>query len=143
MKALSIRQPWAWLVVNGHKDVENRDWPTNYRGRLVIHTGAKVDEDAVDAYQLAESLGITIPPLSSLPRGGIVGMVELVDTVRESSSPWFTGPVGFALDIPVEWPLSPMPGSLYLFDVDKCLRCGQWRRVLKDDGGCPCGKGDQ
>ena len=31
--ALSIRQPWAWLIVNGYKDIENRDWKTHYRGR--------------------------------------------------------------------------------------------------------------
>ena len=37
--ALSIRQPWAWLIVNGHKDIENRDWPTNFRGRLLVHAG--------------------------------------------------------------------------------------------------------
>lgn len=30
MAALSIRQPWAWLVVQGYKDIENRDWPTNF-----------------------------------------------------------------------------------------------------------------
>ena len=33
MKAISIRQPWAWLVVNGHKDVENRTWRTKHRER--------------------------------------------------------------------------------------------------------------
>jgi len=33
MKALSILQPWAWLVVNGHKDIENRTWGTGFRGR--------------------------------------------------------------------------------------------------------------
>ena len=31
-KAISIRQPWAWLIVNGYKDVENRIWPANLRG---------------------------------------------------------------------------------------------------------------
>jgi hypothetical protein len=31
--ALSVRQPWAWLIVNGYKDVENRSWTTHYRGR--------------------------------------------------------------------------------------------------------------
>ena len=37
MKALSIRQPWAWLIVNGHKDIENRSWPTRFRGPVLIH----------------------------------------------------------------------------------------------------------
>ena len=39
MKVLSVRQPWAWLIVNGHKDIENREWETNLRGRVWIHTG--------------------------------------------------------------------------------------------------------
>lgn len=30
---LSIRQPWAWLIVNGYKDIENRTWPTHFRGK--------------------------------------------------------------------------------------------------------------
>lgn len=44
MKALSIRQPWAWLIVAGYKDIENRSWPTNFRGRVYIHASRKFDE---------------------------------------------------------------------------------------------------
>lgn len=32
LPAISIRQPWAWLILNAGKDIENRDWPTNFRG---------------------------------------------------------------------------------------------------------------
>jgi hypothetical protein len=39
MLALSIKQPWSWLIVFGHKDIENRSWPTRYRGRFLIHAG--------------------------------------------------------------------------------------------------------
>ena len=39
MKALTICQPYAALIVTGEKLVENREWPTNYRGRLLIHAG--------------------------------------------------------------------------------------------------------
>ena len=35
--ALSIRQPWAWLIVNGYKDIENRNWKTNFRGKILVH----------------------------------------------------------------------------------------------------------
>lgn len=41
MKALSILQPWAWLITAGHKDIENRRWWTNYRGPFLIHAGKK------------------------------------------------------------------------------------------------------
>ena len=43
MKALSIRQPWAWLIARGVKTVENRTWATNFRGRFYIHASAKFD----------------------------------------------------------------------------------------------------
>ncbi len=41
--ALSIRQPWAWLIINGYKDIENRSWPTNYRGTFFIHASKTFD----------------------------------------------------------------------------------------------------
>jgi len=37
MKALSIIQPWAWLITRGYKDIENRGWYTPYRGRFLVH----------------------------------------------------------------------------------------------------------
>ena len=48
MLALSIQQPWAWLIVNGHKGVENRDWDTRQRGDILIHAGKKFDLDGHD-----------------------------------------------------------------------------------------------
>jgi len=40
LTCLSVRQPWAWLIVNGHKDVENRTWSTQHRGDILIHASA-------------------------------------------------------------------------------------------------------
>lgn len=52
MIALSIRQPWAWLILNGWKDIENRDWTTRVRGRILIHAakgGSRRDfEEAIE-----------------------------------------------------------------------------------------------
>ena len=45
--ALSIQQPWAWLIVNGFKDVENRDWPTKIRGIVGVHAGKKIDHGGI------------------------------------------------------------------------------------------------
>ena len=42
---LSVRQPWAWLLCEGLKDVENRNWRTNYRGELFIHAGKSFSGD--------------------------------------------------------------------------------------------------
>ena len=44
MKAISIKQPWASLIAYGIKDIENRTWRTNYRGRVLIHAGASKKE---------------------------------------------------------------------------------------------------
>ena len=79
MQALTLRQPWACLVVAGIKDVENRTWRTNHRGRLVIHAGSAIDREVMDEHGRL---------LADCPRGAILGAVELVDIVRDSASPW-------------------------------------------------------
>jgi len=43
MLAISIRQPWAWLIVHGYKSIENRSWQSQPRGRIWIHTGLRLD----------------------------------------------------------------------------------------------------
>jgi hypothetical protein len=71
MKALSIRQPWAYLIITGDKDIENRTWATAYRGPVLIHAGKTMDYDALD---LLLAAGVVIPHNSLLPRGGFVGI---------------------------------------------------------------------
>ena len=48
MKVLSVRQPWAWAIIHGGKDVENRNWDTKFRGRLAIHAGKQFDISKAD-----------------------------------------------------------------------------------------------
>lgn len=104
MKALSIRQPWSYLICTGVKDVENRTWRTAFRGRIYVHAGQRVDRQRVDW------------PLGHLARGAIIGEVDIVDCVTESESPWYTGPFGFVLrnpqlyDVPI-----PYKGALGFF----------------------------
>lgn len=125
--ALSIRQPWAWLILRPDlrdpesraaagiymKDVENRTWRTRYRGPLYIHAGRGFDHEGyewvIDVFQRR------IPKPSGYARGGIVGRVELVDCVTASDSPWFFGPFGFVLRNATPLPLMPCPGKLGLF----------------------------
>ncbi len=117
MKALSVRQPWAWLIVNGHKDIENRSWQTSYRGPLLIHAGLKVDrEDIAWLRKQAKESGVDLPDV--FPTGGIVGVVTLVDCVTEHPSEWFDGPVGWVLADPAEIEFVPITGRLGLFEVD-------------------------
>lgn len=84
MKALSIRQPWAWLILHGGKDVENRVWNTNVRGEFLIHAAKGMTRDEYEAGQcLAEEVqgyqfAHDMPSPEQLERGGIVGVAELV-----------------------------------------------------------------
>ncbi|NIB44853.1 ASCH domain-containing protein [Pseudomaricurvus alkylphenolicus] len=125
MKALSIRQPWAWLILHAGKDIENRTWHTNYTGPLLIHaskgcTQREYFEAAAFAkLALDDSLRpLTLPPLKELPRGAIVGQVEMVDCSRVTGSPWhMKDQWGFELENPV--PMEPIPykGQLGFFEV--------------------------
>lgn len=117
MKALSIRQPWAWLIVNGHKPVENRTWATNHRGDLLIHAGQVFDTEGLHSVLAAfPHLRQVLPQQYEL--GGIVGTAQLVNCVQQHPSPWFTGPYGFVMYQPRPVPFVRMPGQLGLFSVD-------------------------
>jgi ASCH domain len=82
---LTVRQPWASAILVAGKDVENRTRSTNYRGRLWIHAGRATAQAESDHW--ARERGVWIPD-EPLPRGVILGCVELVDVVRDSDSPW-------------------------------------------------------
>lgn len=118
MKALAIKQPWAWLIIHGGKDVENRTWHTKLRGRFLVHAskGCTKDEYA-HAYRFALALGIRPPRLEDLERGGIIGSVELVDSVDTSASPWYMGDKAFILRDPIALPFTPYKGKLGFFDA--------------------------
>jgi len=120
MLALSIRQPWAWLIINGGKDIENRDWPTKFRGRILVHAGKGMTRDEFDSAAIF-SFGRTgtakLPPPDELQRGGIIGSVEIVDCVKHSGSHWFVGTYGFVLRDPRPLPFTPWKGRLGFFDV--------------------------
>lgn len=120
MKALSIRQPWAWLIVNGHKDIENRQWRTHFRGKIYVHASKGMTRDEYEsARDIAEEQGVELPPFDKLERGGIVGTVEIVDCVDEDPSPWFFGEYGFLLKNPAVLPFRPLSGKLGFFPVAK------------------------
>jgi hypothetical protein len=116
MKALSIRQPWAWLIANGHKDIENRCWKTFFRGSFYIHAakGMTRDEYAI-AFVMAEEQGVELPAFDDLDRGGIVGRAVITDCVTEDASPWFFGEYGFVIKDARPLPFSPCKGSLQFF----------------------------
>ncbi|BDC78667.1 ASCH domain-containing protein [Pseudomonas aeruginosa] len=122
MKTLSIRQPWAWLIVYGGKDIENRSRRTNFRGRFLVHASQGMTRQEYNmATWIAGPLGVTIPPFDELQRGGIIGSVELVDCLEDSSSPWYMGEKGYLLRDPRPLPFTPYKGQLGFFDVPESL----------------------
>lgn len=123
MRALSIWQPWAWLIVNGHKDIENRTWKLDYRGPLIIHAGKKMGQEQLDDVMWVQHTfpHIRMPPIRSMHFGGIVGVVDVTACVTQSDSKWFNGPFGFVLAKQREIPFVAMNGKLGLFPVKASL----------------------
>ena len=79
MKVLSLLQPWASLVVMGHKQIETRSWNTSYRGELLIHAG-KSKRAALVAAEMPFCKHI--PDFNALPFGAIIGSAVLTDVIR-------------------------------------------------------------
>ena len=77
MRVIVIRQPWAWLIVNGFKDIENRSWRTRYRGPLLIQASARrpSKQEMEDFRVFARKRGAKLP--DEFEFGGIVGRVSL------------------------------------------------------------------
>ena len=122
MKAISIRQPWAWYILHAGKDIENRCWRTRFRGRVLIHAAKGMTRAeyalADDPLFVAARDPVIHPPaFAELQRGGIVGSVEIVDCVDQSDSAWFNGPFGFVLRDARVLPFIPCRGSLGFFDI--------------------------
>jgi len=149
MKALSFKQPWGSLVVSGlpvfdsvqheggktsHveyngrvllKDIENRNWPLpkwfEVPQRIYVHASKGEDKEALE-WLLSKGLP-AMPVLmmfsDSIPKGAIIGEIDIVDCVKESKSPWFVGKYGFVLANPelYEKPI-PCRGKLGFFEID-------------------------
>ena len=117
MKVLVVRQPWAWLIVNGYKDIENRSWPTKYRGPLLIQASANLPPRAkLEAdCRWARKRGVkNLPELADFERGGIVGMVQVDDCATRHPSKWFEGRVGWVLSKPKKLKFTPFKSGLGL-----------------------------
>lgn len=119
MKCLSIQQPWANLILLHDKRVENRSWPTNFRGTMLVHTGKRVDTDGMHYYPGNPE---------ELMCGYILGMVDVIGCDSkltgndyEADGQWhwrLANPRGFAEPIPYR-------GQLGLFDVPDAIVADQ------------------
>jgi ASCH domain len=127
--AISLKQPWAALLVMGRKTIEVRSWPTRVRGRVLIHA-ARIPDDRPEAWQWVDD---EIRPLSQLG-GGIIGEAELLDCLSYPSLESFTvdkdkhlnelswfqsqGLFGFAFSNAVVVPFRRWAGNVRFFTVE-------------------------
>ena len=94
MKTLSVRQPWANLIVHGLKDIENRTWRTNFRGRILIHAPKTIEkkitfyltEKIFDMACCSDKFQLDI--LENMTTSAIIGSIEIVDCVKGHYSSW-------------------------------------------------------
>jgi ASCH domain len=130
MYALSIKQPWAALVVHGLKTIEVRRWPTARRGRVLIHA-ARVPDKRPEGWQ---QLPATVRESAQL-QGGIIGAVDLIECtayrdlpsfqadqlLHRNESSWFEPPVlyGFQFAEPETLPFRAYPGWFRFFRVEE------------------------
>lgn len=80
-RALTVRQPWAALIVAGIKDVENRTWRTSHTGLIAIHASAAYDDAQINA-------ALRRFPDLAFRFGAIIGHATLTGCVRDSPSEW-------------------------------------------------------
>ena len=140
MKALSVNQPWAWLIVHHTKWIENRTRRVNYRGPLAIHAG-KNQRWLADWYApTGMALAQPMPPRDELIFGAAIGLCDLVDCVRASdakvrNSEW-RDPGGWCLILANRRPIEPVycRGQLGLFNVELDAVCVKDQTVEVADG---------
>ena len=134
---LSVRQPWAWLLCENLKNIENRNWKTNYRGTLYIHAGKSFDWDAMywmldrslvthaAALEVSKHFGIVPSEKCGFKImknkeefGAIVGRVDLIDCGR-SQSVWAQPEVKHHWTVRSGQHIVPVPmrGQLGLFRI--------------------------
>lgn len=118
-------QPYAWMVVNGYTDVDDRTWPCDYRGILAIHASKTFSQGYYD--YCVHVLGVKLPPPEELERGGIVGTVNITGCLRPGEPTEVPaerrahgGPncYGFVFEDAKIIPFVPARGMPGLFEVD-------------------------
>ncbi|WP_299694226.1 hypothetical protein [uncultured Tateyamaria sp.] len=120
--ALSVRQPSAWAIIAGHKPIENRTMGSIRAGRMglgriCIHAaaGLKAEEFRYLYWRFGQH-GVQCPAPADLPRGAIIGTVEVTGIITQSDSAWFAGPAGLTLANPEPVDPIPAPGALGYFE---------------------------
>lgn len=88
MKTLSIKQPWASLIAHGVKNIENRTWKTNFRGRIYIHASTKGVSDFQFSLDQTIALNDIYTEDFEFTKSAIIGEVDIIDCVINHESIW-------------------------------------------------------
>lgn len=72
MKVLTVKEPWASLIINGYKNYEFRSWKTSYRGKILIHVGKSIETEYLERFQ---------DYFLHYEKGAIIGEAELTDCI--------------------------------------------------------------
>ncbi|MEM1074030.1 MAG: hypothetical protein AAF665_01375 [Pseudomonadota bacterium] len=142
--ALSVRQPWAWAIIHGGKEIENRTLGAIRAGRMTvgricIHaaSGMKQEEYLYALWRL-DRHGVQCPRPDALIRGGIIGTVDVTEIVTASDSEWFGGEAGLKLANPAATSPIPASGALGYFEwheTDDFAAEKPWMRAFDRAGG--------
>lgn len=76
MKALTIKEPWATLIIEGYKKYEFRSWKTNYRGKILIHAGMSLEKEMAEKFRTYNL---------EYSKGAIIGEAEITDCIKVSA----------------------------------------------------------
>ncbi len=144
VKVISLLQPWASLLVMGHKTIETRSWNTKYRGELYIHASKRkiiAHEQTYDLVSALEEIPGFIDNYAHLPYGAIIGKVNLNNVFQSENfftkdQDWSTGikisklemalgdyspnRFGWDTDSPIQFSKpTPAKGQLRIWSFDK------------------------
>lgn len=143
--ALSVRQPSAWAILHGGKDVENRSLGSIRAGRMVpgriaIHAAIGMKQAEYDylVWRWARD-GVTVPRPDALHRRAIIGTVEVTEIITKSDSPWFGGEAGLLLRDPELCAPIPASGELGYFEWTRDGKLADPLPWMRDWGGAEGG----
>lgn len=152
LRALTLWQPWAWAIIEGHKDIENRSWAPGVLhpgDQFLIHAGSRFDDTQTwaDIQKILNDRhgddAPRVPTYLTAVKGAIVGVVELDRVVYEGQlfpdpaleSPWFCGPYGWVLTNPIKFdePIYTRgfqklwhPPAGIMAEVEKRMNAAEW-----------------
>ena len=124
-RAISIRQPFAWAIIHGGKDIENRNQRAAFQfkpaigERVLIHASKEMTAaEYENAAAFMANTGVRCPQREALQFGGVIGSVFVRDVVARSDSPWFRkGATALVFAEARPEPFMPVRGQTGLFRV--------------------------